>query len=162
MEDIAAELLMTKGALYYYFKNKEDLIYHCHELVLTQAIVAVEQCLHEDLSSLDKLKKAIETHVNFAISEKETFNLIIKPEQTFSADQLHPMLKKRHKYASIFDAIIQQGIDNGEFNITETKIARMMLLGAMNWIQQWYNLEGERTKEEISAIYSEYLSKIVT
>lgn len=27
MEDIAAELLMTKGSLYYYFKNKEELLY---------------------------------------------------------------------------------------------------------------------------------------
>ena len=26
IEDIAAELLMTKGSLYYYFKNKEELL----------------------------------------------------------------------------------------------------------------------------------------
>lgn len=29
MEDIAAELLMTKGSLYYYFKNKEELLFYC-------------------------------------------------------------------------------------------------------------------------------------
>ena len=28
MEEIAAELLMTKGSLYYYFKNKEDLYFN--------------------------------------------------------------------------------------------------------------------------------------
>ena len=33
MEEIAAELLMTKGSLYYYFKNKEDLIFQCHAMV---------------------------------------------------------------------------------------------------------------------------------
>ena len=37
MEEIAAELLMTKGSLYYYFKNKSDLMYQCHKFVLFQA-----------------------------------------------------------------------------------------------------------------------------
>lgn len=160
MEDIAAELLMTKGALYYYFDNKEDLIYQCHELVLSQAISTLEKYLKENISSVEKLKKAIVTHIEFAITEKETFNLIIKPEHTFSKEQLSPMLEKRQMYASIFDRIIQEGIDNGEFKITETKMIRMMLLGAMNWIQQWYSPEGKRSKEEISEIYAEHLVKI--
>ncbi|WP_078428624.1 TetR/AcrR family transcriptional regulator [Alkalihalobacterium alkalinitrilicum] len=161
MEDIAAELLMTKGALYYYFNSKEDLIYQCHELILSEAICTLESYLEENISSEDKLKKAIITHIDFAIKEKETFNLIVKPEHTFSLDRLHPMLKKRLDYARIFDAIIQQGIDNGEFKIQETTMARMMLLGAMNWVQQWYSPAGKRSKEEISEIYSEYLIKIV-
>ncbi|HHY20472.1 MAG TPA: hypothetical protein GX525_01020, partial [Bacilli bacterium] len=60
----------------------------------------------------------------------------------------------------IFDRIINEGIEKGEFNITEMKMARMMILGAMNWIQQWYSPDGSRTKEEISEIYCEYLLKI--
>lgn len=161
MEDIAAELLMTKGALYYYFDNKEDLIYQCHELILSQAIATLKEYVAENISSTEKLKKAIETHIDYAIKEKETFNMIIKPEHTFSSELLQPILQKRKEYAKIFDVIIQQGIDKGEFSITETQMTRMILLGALNWIQQWYSPEGRRTKEEITAIYTEYLLKIM-
>ncbi|MFV8828087.1 TetR family transcriptional regulator [Alkalihalobacterium sp. APHAB7] len=161
MEDIAAELLMTKGALYYYFDNKDDLVYHCHDLILSSAIKTLEDYLRSDVSSIEKFKKAVEVHVEFAITEKETFNMIIKPQQTFTEKRLTPILEKRQKYANIFDEIIQQGIDSGEFKITEVKMARMMILGALNWIQQWYLPEGKKSKKEIVDIYSDYLLKLL-
>ena len=50
MEEIAAELLMTKGSLYYYFKNKEDLIFQCHELILSQVMEELQAHLEKDIS----------------------------------------------------------------------------------------------------------------
>src|SRR5262245_34743392 len=34
VEQIAAALHMKKGNLYYYFKNKEDILYACHQFSL--------------------------------------------------------------------------------------------------------------------------------
>ena len=31
VDEIASALKMTKGNLYYYFRNKEDILYACHE-----------------------------------------------------------------------------------------------------------------------------------
>ena len=31
VDEIASALAMTKGNLYYYFKNKEEIIFACHE-----------------------------------------------------------------------------------------------------------------------------------
>ncbi|MFJ5769037.1 TetR/AcrR family transcriptional regulator [Psychrobacillus sp. NPDC093180] len=161
MEEIAAELLMTKGSLYYYFKNKEDLLFQCHEMVLGQAISELEDYFHEDLSNEQKLRKMIANHIRYMIEEKETFNMIIKPDQTFSKDYLHPILRKRNEYAAWFDEVIQKGVAEGEFTIQEPKMARMILLGSMNWIQQWYRLDGDKTIEELQTIYADYLLKVV-
>ncbi|MFJ7970320.1 TetR/AcrR family transcriptional regulator [Psychrobacillus sp. NPDC096389] len=161
MEEIAAELLMTKGSLYYYFKNKEDLIFQCHEMVLGQAIGELQDCFNEDISNEQRLRKMIAIHIRYAIEEKETFNMIIKPDQTFSKNQLSPILKKRNEYASWFDQVIQKGIAEGDFSIQEPKIARMLLLGSMNWIQQWYSPDGDKTIEELQALYADYLLKVV-
>ncbi|MDQ0216755.1 AcrR family transcriptional regulator [Oikeobacillus pervagus] len=161
MEEIAAELLMTKGSLYYYFKNKEDLIFQCHQLVLSNAMEEFQAQLEEPTSYEERLRKMIQIHIEYAIEEKETFNMIIKPDETFSTDRLDPLLKIRQDYARYFDEVIQGGIEANEFTIREPKIARMILLGAMNWIQQWYRPEGGMTKEDIQKIYAEYLLKIV-
>jgi AcrR family transcriptional regulator len=161
MEDIAAELLMTKGALYYYFDNKDDLVYQCHDLILSTAITTLKGYLSSSISSAEKFRKAVEIHIDYAITEKETFNMIIKPQQTFTEERLIPILEKRQAYANIFDEIIQQGIDAGEFSVSEVKMARMMILGAMNWIQQWYLPGGKKNKEEITEVYYEYLLKLL-
>lgn len=160
MEEIAAELLMTKGSLYYYFKNKEDLIFQCHEIVLSKAIEELQTHLEEPVFYEERLKKMIMTHIHYAIEEKETFNLIIKPNETFS-EKLNPILEKRQAYASYFDQVIQRGIAAKQFTVTEPKIVRMILLGAMNWIQQWYSSDGIMTKEQIQSIYADYLIKLV-
>lgn len=161
MEEIAAELLMTKGSLYYYFKNKEDLIFQCHELVLGQADEELQGHFETDITSEEKLRRMIVSHIRYAIEEKETFNMIIRPDQTFSSEQLSPILSKRNHYARWFDLVIEEGMANGEFTITEPKIGRMILLGSMNWIQQWYKPDGGKSMEDIQKIYSEYLLKVV-
>ncbi|MCM3601685.1 TetR/AcrR family transcriptional regulator [Robertmurraya korlensis] len=161
MEEIAAELLMTKGALYYYFKNKEDLIFQCHELVLTNAIEELQVHLEEPVSYETRLRNMIKTHIAYAIKEKETFNMILKPDETFSSEQLKPILLKRQEYAHQFDTVIKEGMKANEFTITELKIARMILLGSMNWIQQWYQPDGKFNVEELQNVYADYLLKVV-
>ena len=161
MEEIAAELLMTKGSLYYYFKNKEDLIFQCHEMVLGQAEEELKRHFETNITSEVKLRRMIVTHIRYAIEEKETFNMILRPDQTFSSEQLKPILSKRNNYAKWFDLVIEEGMANGEFSITEPKIGRMILLGSMNWIQQWYRQDGGKSMEDIQKIYSEYLLKVV-
>ncbi|WP_269758057.1 TetR family transcriptional regulator C-terminal domain-containing protein [Thalassobacillus sp. C254] len=88
--------------------------------------------------------------------------MILKPEQTFSEEHISTILKKRDKYASIFDKFIEEGVESGDFVVKEKKLARMIILGAMNWIQQWYSPDGKMSKEEISQIYSEYFLKMLT
>lgn len=161
MNDIATELLMTKGALYYYFNNKEELIFQCHDLILSEAIEEVGVILELDLTSVEKMEQAIIRHIHFVIDEREMFNMLLQPEHTFADKHISCILEKREKYAAIFDEIIEEGVKNGSFHVKETKMARMMILGAINWIQQWYSLKGERSKEEVANIHAEYLLKIL-
>jgi len=161
MDDIASELLMTKGALYYYFDCKEELIYQCHELILSEALKVMEEIVLMDLSPVEKLEKAIITHIGFAINEKDILNLILKPEQTFEEDHLRLILEKRQQYDSIFDRIIMEGLNKGVFTSSEPKLVRMMILGAMNWIQTWYSPHGKQSPEVIAKIYAESLLKLL-
>ncbi|WP_313893313.1 TetR/AcrR family transcriptional regulator [Psychrobacillus sp.] len=161
MEEIAAELLMTKGSLYYYFKNKGDLMYQCHNLVLSQATKELEVNLNEEGTAEEILRKMVVTHINYAIEEKETFNLIIEPRQMFNEEQIEPVLKLRKHYSSLFDNVIEKGIATGEFHAKEPIIVRMIVLGAMNWIQQWYKPTGRMTKEELEQYFADYIIKLL-
>lgn len=161
MDDIAAELLMTKGALYYYFDSKEDLIFQCHDLILRKALNELEEIVSMDIPPEKKFEKIIATHIDYAINEKEMFNMILIPHNIFEEDHLKHILEKRKQYTSVFDRVIEEGIDKGIFKTSEPKMIRMMILGALNWIQTWYSPSGEKTAEEITKIYSKYLKKLL-
>ncbi|WP_249870746.1 TetR/AcrR family transcriptional regulator [Oceanobacillus saliphilus] len=162
MEDISRELQMTKGSLYYYFKNKDDLIYQCHTLVLSLATKELEDILQkEDITAEETLRKMVSTHIEYAIEEREIFNLIFEPKSTFNKEQLEPVLKLRKYYSRLFDEAIQQGIDHKEFQVKDPILVRMMILGAMNWVQQWYDPNGKLSKSELKERYGDYIIKLV-
>ena len=161
MEDIAAELLMTKGSLYYYFKNKEELLYRCHDLILSDAMEKMEEIISQQISSAQKMEKAIKFHLEVAIREKEIFNLIVKPEQLFSKEHLGEIVEKRAEYAEVFDRIIEEGVSKGEFSVEQKKMARMIILGAANWVQVWHSPQGAYSNEKIEDIFAAYLLKIL-
>ncbi|WP_209123453.1 TetR/AcrR family transcriptional regulator [Alkalihalobacillus sp. BA299] len=161
MEEIAAELLMTKGSLYYYFKNKSDLMYQCHNFVLSQAIEELERILNGNGSVKEILHKMVAAHIEYAVEDKETFNIIMEPKRFYKREQVHLVLKLRKSYENLFAQIISRGIESGEFTAKEPSIARMIILGAMNWIQQWYKPDGKLSKEQLTDLYSEYVIKIL-
>ncbi|HHW38982.1 MAG TPA: TetR/AcrR family transcriptional regulator [Bacillales bacterium] len=162
MDDIAAELLMTKGSLYYYFDSKEQLVFQCHELIFNEAITVMEEISRMDLPAHTKIEKAIITHIKFLINERDMFNMIIQPEQLFiEEDHLQSVLEQRGKITSIIDKIIEEGLSKGEFSVSDPKMTRMMILGAMNWIQTWYSTDGKYSEKEIANIYSNSLIKLL-
>ncbi|MBM4761808.1 TetR/AcrR family transcriptional regulator [Bacillus sp. B15-48] len=161
MEDIAAELLMTKGSLYYYFKNKSDLMYQCHRFVLTQAINELEEILNGGGSVKEILFKMVTTHIEYVIEEKETFKISIEPKLFSNLEQFEHMRKLRKNYEGLFDQLILRGIQSGEFFVKEPSTAKMFILGGMNWVQQWYQSNGRLAKEEIIQLYCDYILKLL-
>lgn len=161
MEEIAAKLLMTKGSMYYYFKNKDDLLYQCHLMIMEICLDGIEKVIESDRNPIDKLRSAIKEHILLAISEKSMFMALSKPNLNFSEEQLQEVLELRKSYSHYFDRIILEGIDKQVFNRVDIKMVRLIILGSLNWIQEWYDQKGPQSAEEISDAYADYLLKMV-
>ena len=161
MEEIAAKLLMTKGSMYYYFKNKDDLLYHCHQMIMEISLERIEEVIKSDLNPIEKLRGAITGHILLATSEKSMFMVMDKPNQNFTDAQLQEVLKLRKTYSSYFDIIINEGIEQQMFESVDVRMVRMIILGALNWIQEWYKQGGPQSAEEISEAFADYLLRIV-
>jgi AcrR family transcriptional regulator len=161
MEEIASQLLMTKGAMYYYFKNKEELLFECHLMILDPSIEKIKEVKNSDLSHVEKIRKVIIDYIIFEINEKSMFNVAGKLDQTFSSEFLGKILAKRDEYNHIFDELIQEGINDGVFQKVEVKMTRLIILGALNSIQSWYKPDGKMKPEEIANIHADYILRIL-
>lgn len=161
MEEIAAQLLMTKGSVYYYFKDKQDLVYQSQTMLLEQSIQNIQEVINQDIPIIDKLQRVMIMHITFLISEKSGFAIGSKPEQFFSGQQLKDILALREKYAELIDNLIIQGIKEGTFLEVEVKIVRNIILGAMNWVLEWYSSNNKKNEQELAKLISEYLLRIL-
>lgn len=161
MEDIAANLLMTKGSLYYYFKNKQDLLFQSQVLLLEQSIGNIESIIEFNTNPENALKKAITTHIEYLIEEQATFAMGVSPEQFFTGDQLDTILELRHNYAQHVDQLLLDMMEEKAIETKDLKLVRNLLLGAMNWMIEWYSPQGKWSPDELAEKMTIYLMKIV-
>ncbi|WP_373893525.1 TetR/AcrR family transcriptional regulator [Virgibacillus sp. CBA3643] len=161
MEEIASKLLMTKGSVYYYFKDKQDLLYQSHVMLLERSIENVEGVQDPGLPVTEKLRRAMIVHIEYILMERSGFEMMIKPEQYFLDPQIETIFQLRDEYGKCFDQLILEGIEADAFGSVDVKIVRNIILGAMNWVTQWYSEDGKKDKKEIAEDIADYLLHIL-
>src|SRR5712664_4811157 len=57
VEQIAAALHMKKGNLYYYFRNKEEILFACHQYSLDRLMQLLDDVEHSGVNPDQKLRR---------------------------------------------------------------------------------------------------------
>jgi AcrR family transcriptional regulator len=142
MDDIAKELLMTKGALYYYFRDKEDILYACHDYSLSLVLENLSQVEASGASNEVKLRELIKAHVHVMLDALQGSAMALD-FNALSPHLLEIIIAKRDKFERGMRRLIADGMSDGSFAAGDEKLAAFMILGAINWVTKWYR-EGGR------------------
>jgi AcrR family transcriptional regulator len=156
VDEIASALEMTKGNLYYYFRNKEEILFACHDYsndVLLSLLAEVEK---ESTTPDEKLRKLVVAFIHLILDELRGTALTLDL-QALSPPLLKRAITKRDQFDQGMRSIIQQGIDQGIFRAGDPKMIAFAIMGAVNWIPKWFDPEGPATSEQIGDAFADYL-----
>jgi len=156
VEEIARALHMTKGNLYYYFRNKQDILFGCHEYSLGVALALLERVRAEPVPPDQKLRRLIVGFVRLIIDELHGTALTLEL-QALPAPLLRRVVARRDRFDQGLRGILQDGIDRGLFAPGDPKLLAFAIMGAMNWISRWYDPKGEAASDEIARVFATYL-----
>lgn len=156
VDEIASALEMTKGNLYYYFKNKEDILFACHDYSLDLLLGLMADVQAEASSPEAKLRRLVLAFVHLILDELHATALTLDPE-ALSPPLLKKIIAKRDRFDHGIRDIIQQGIDHGVFTPGDPKLIEFAMMGAINWIPKWFNPEGPQTSNTIGDAFTDYL-----
>jgi TetR/AcrR family transcriptional regulator len=156
VDEIASTLEMTKGNLYYYFRNKEDILYACHDYSLNLILGVMDEIRQQDIPPDEKLRKLIGAFVHLIIDELHSTALTLDL-QALSPTLLKKVIARRDRFDRGLRAIIQEGIDEGLFAPVDTKLVAFAIMGAVNWIPKWFDPEGAASSEQVGETFATYL-----
>lgn len=156
VDEIASALEMTKGNLYYYFKNKEEILFACHEYSLDKLLALMAEVQAEESSPETKLRRLVLALIHLILDDLHGTALTLDPD-ALSQPLFKKVIPKRDQFDQGLRAIIQQGMDQGAFKPGDPKMIEFAMMGAVNWIAMWFDPNGAMTSDDIGRAFADYL-----
>ncbi|MBX3707208.1 MAG: TetR/AcrR family transcriptional regulator [Pseudomonadales bacterium] len=151
IDQCARELNLTKGAFYYYFENKEELLYRCYKRALAFNWTAATHLQPRDPVEREVLwrRSLFERHVSehgpFPTYHHVTF---LAPAHR---DEIMAELMKQQA-ADV--KIVGDAVEAGFYRRVEPFLAEKVRAGLTNWFPTWYSPAGRATPTEVADNHS--------
>jgi TetR/AcrR family transcriptional regulator, cholesterol catabolism regulator len=155
MKDVADRLGLVKGNLYYYFKNKQELLYHCHIKCMEVSLKALEEAERSRAAPSERLRTLLVRHIR-GISDEAYGAVLLTDLESLTLAQRRKYVALRDRFEQGVRALIKAGIARGEFRRLDSRIVGFALLGAINWIPKWYRPGGELSSQEIAEQFADF------
>jgi AcrR family transcriptional regulator len=149
MREIADQLGLVKGNLYYYFKSKQEILFHCHVKCIAISLAAVDEVLAEKLPPADALRLLLVRHIR-NITEDAYSGVLLTNLESLTPAQRKRYVAMRDRFEQGVRKMIRAGIADGTFAQQDVNLAGFTVLGAINWIPKWYRRDGALSSVEIA------------
>ncbi|MGH2583540.1 MAG: TetR/AcrR family transcriptional regulator [Dehalococcoidia bacterium] len=152
LEDIAAELGVLQGSLYYHVASKADLLFLVQRRRLLAITARMECIAASEMAPLDKLAAALREHLRH-IDEfwPESAQWFTEPTPRHSEDHRANGRTLNRAYLDVIEDIVHQGIVAGELRRDlDVPIATRGVIGMCNWLPRWYRKGDRLSMDEIS------------
>ena len=153
MEDIAADIGLSKSSLYYYFTTKEDIFKAVIAREQEIFIARMEEILKKNIPAGEKLEQYILNQLSFL---NELTNLRVINSQAY--DELRPMIGDlfknfSHEELRLMRHIMEEGKSRGEFDIESTEKNAELLVHLLQGFRIRYS---KHALDQFSDKQSEY------
>jgi AcrR family transcriptional regulator len=151
LQDVADAMGMTRPALYYYVKNKDELLARLvAETTEAPAAEIKRLAKHPDTDAAVRLRGVARAMALRRATDPNRFLLLVRSEAELPADlaRLHQNAQRATLRELIL--LIEEGIESGHFRPVDSRTTALAVIGMCNWIAWWQHSLGEQTPSEVA------------
>ena len=157
MNDVAANLKLSKGGLYHHFQSKDEILYN----IMSHAMDITEERVINVVRRIDgaeeRLRTLIRLHIQVVLSPEDREITVMLHENHPLPPALRRKINGRKKdYLHFVENLIAdvQRKRNSQSPVTP-RAAAFALVGMINWIYQWYKPDGPLTGDMLVQQYTD-------
>lgn len=149
LDEVAERLHISKPTLYYYVKNKDEILFECVRIGLQMLEDAVQAERARGGSAASQLVAAMRSYVQ-VVTQDFGMCIIRVGEDPLPPESRHKLRRVKAKLDAHFRELVRQGIAEGSLVDCDPKLAAFTLAGALSWIGRWYRPDGPLAPEQIA------------
>jgi AcrR family transcriptional regulator len=134
MERIAQGAGISKGTIYLYFQNKEQLLLRAVQQVFDELMANLERAVANAKTAPARLGALLETSLEHASANSGFFRALMEPRGVGAegvSELARRFAEQNERYVAFVAALVEQGARSGELRDLPTRVAAVALAGAL-------------------------------
>jgi AcrR family transcriptional regulator len=149
LDDIAAELGVTKPFIYTHFRSKTDLLAAICTPTIELSLDAVSRAAKGTGSPTERLYRAIVGFTQVVLSRQANIAIYFREEKNLAPDALAEINALRKKFDRVLSKLLAEGVAAGEFDIKDVSLTALAIGGMISWAYTWHRPEGRLALDDM-------------
>lgn len=152
LDDIAAALEVTKPTIYYYVRNKEELLFQC----FLTGLEGIRSAFREVAQSREPARQRLAIVLRgYAVAIASEFGwCMVRAEDQDLSPQMSAHIKAlKSEIDHGIRELIQDGVRDGSIQVDDPKMTAFAIAGALNWIAHWYRDNRPLSASQIADVF---------
>jgi AcrR family transcriptional regulator len=149
LDDIAAELGVTKPFIYTHFRSKVELLAALCTPTIELSLAAVENAAKEPGGPSQRLYRAVVDFTHVVLSRQANIAIFFREEKNLAPEALAGINALRRKFDRVLSQLLAEGVATGEFQIADVNLAALAIGGMISWAYTWHRLGGRLKLQEM-------------
>jgi AcrR family transcriptional regulator len=155
LDDIAAELGVTKPFIYTHFRSKTDLLAAICKPTIEMSLAAIANAAKLPGTATQRLRHGVVDFTKVVLQRQANIAIYFREEKSLAPDALAEIDALRKKFDRVLSKLLQDGVNSGEFAIKDVKLAALAIGGMISWAYTWHRPTGRLTLDQMAESMAE-------
>lgn len=142
LDEVARELGVTKGVIYYYFRSKEEIYTEIRATAIRDAIARLEVIIARGEPPAETLRAAVHDLVSHIFNDLDRFANVLRADSRLSPESRALVRGLQRRYEGLIRGVIEAGIQAGVFADRDPALMTFTVLRACLGVADWYRPGG--------------------
>ncbi len=163
VQDLADEVGVLKGSLYYYIDSKEDLLMRVFDLAHEQTERNISYAAGLDVTPIERIRAYFERHARWYLDNVEQAGVFFGEWRSLTGERFEIVRRRREGYERFIAGMIEDCRAAGVLAPgADTHHLLFFILSAVNAAPEWYRRDGPDEPAVIAAAYADLVVGTLT
>jgi AcrR family transcriptional regulator len=151
VQEVVARAGVTKGAMYHYYRSKDDLLFGIYERMLTLQQEHLDAIVARGLPTTDTLRAACIDVLETSIDALPEGTVFFRSSHMLEPSRQAEVTRRRRAYHDVFAGIIARGRAEGSYrDDIPTAVLVANFFSDVHYLSNWYSPTGPESKRQVA------------
>jgi TetR/AcrR family transcriptional regulator, cholesterol catabolism regulator len=153
---------LGKGALYHYIGSKEELLAAIHNRVMDEVMLGSDRVVEVGGSPSQKLAMLGNELLDVIHRYPDHVWVFLHEFPALTGERAAEFRERRRGYERRVEAVLQEGVDSGEFREVHARLTALAWLGMHNYTYLWLKAGGLLTARDVAKPFADIFMRGIT